>query len=162
MMAPPPARGASGRALPLPLLFLNAVGLRRTWDLQGYAGDALALLSGRGRAYGYHHVKRFLSDLAQAGAAGPLTDALAAWTTALWPPSSTADAPPPTFYIDGHRKPVYSDRLIRAASWPGAGPCSAAARSRSCTTPTGTLLATTDRGDTRLTASAPALSSSRE
>ncbi len=36
---------ASRQALVLTLLFLGAVGLRRTWDLRGYTGDALALLS---------------------------------------------------------------------------------------------------------------------
>jgi len=35
--------------LVLTLLFLGVVGLRRTWDLRGYTGDALALLSGRKR-----------------------------------------------------------------------------------------------------------------
>jgi hypothetical protein len=30
--------------LVLTLLFLGVVGLRRTWDLRGYTGDALALL----------------------------------------------------------------------------------------------------------------------
>ncbi len=97
------------RALLLTLLFLNAVGLRRTWDLRGYAGDALALLTGRDRTYGYRHIERFLADLARAGAADPLTNALAAWATALWrprPSPASVDAPPPVFYIDGHRKPI--------------------------------------------------------
>ena len=35
---------ASLRMLVLTLLFLGVVGLRRTWDLRGYTGDALALL----------------------------------------------------------------------------------------------------------------------
>lgn len=39
-------------ALLLTLLFLPVVGLRRTWDLRSYSGDALALLTGRGWAYG--------------------------------------------------------------------------------------------------------------
>jgi len=60
----------------LTLLFLNAVGLRRTWDLRGYVGDALALLTGRDRAYGYRRVEHVLSDLARAGSADPLTDAM--------------------------------------------------------------------------------------
>jgi hypothetical protein len=37
----------------LTLLFLEAVGLQRTWDLRGYTGQALALLTGRHLAYGY-------------------------------------------------------------------------------------------------------------
>ena len=41
----------------LTLLFLEAVGLRRTWDLRGYTGKALALLTGRHRAYGYRHTE---------------------------------------------------------------------------------------------------------
>jgi hypothetical protein len=37
----------------LTLLFLEAVGLQRTWDLRSYTGQALALLTGRRLAYGY-------------------------------------------------------------------------------------------------------------
>lgn len=36
---------ASRRMVVLTLLFLGVVGLRRTWDLRGYTGDALALPS---------------------------------------------------------------------------------------------------------------------
>ena len=72
--------------LVLTLLFLGVVGLRRTWDLRGYTGEALALLSGRKRAYGYFHTERLLSQMAQANAAETLTDALAAWTARLWQP----------------------------------------------------------------------------
>ncbi len=39
----------------LTLLFLEAVGLRRTWDLRGYTGQALALFTGRPLTYGYRH-----------------------------------------------------------------------------------------------------------
>src|SRR5215472_9283326 len=46
---------ASRERLLLMLLFLNAVGLRRTWDLRGYTGTALALLTQRQRAYSYRH-----------------------------------------------------------------------------------------------------------
>jgi transposase len=102
------------RALLLTLLFLAVVGLRRTWDLRSYTGDALALLTGRLWAYGYRHVERFLAFLARAGAADPLTDALACWTTRLWLPDqpSVAAAAPAYHYIDGHRKPVYTDDRI--------------------------------------------------
>ena len=37
------------RRLLLTLLFLEAVGLHRTWDLRGYTADGLALLTGRTR-----------------------------------------------------------------------------------------------------------------
>jgi hypothetical protein len=50
--------------LVLTLLFLGVVGLWRTWDLRGYTGEALALLSGRKRAYGYFHTERLLSQMA--------------------------------------------------------------------------------------------------
>ena len=60
------------------------MGLRRTWDLRGYTGHALALLTGRRLAYGYRHIERFLAELAQIGADEVLTDALASWTASLW------------------------------------------------------------------------------
>ena len=62
------------------LLFLGAVGLHRPWELRGYSGGGLALLTGRTRAYGYRSTERFLSELACSGGADALTDALAAWT----------------------------------------------------------------------------------
>lgn len=87
------------RALLLTLLFLPVVGLRRTWDLRSYSGDALALLTGRGWAYGYRHVERFLSWLARAGAADRFTDVLAHWTSQLWqPPAPAPDASTSTTY----------------------------------------------------------------
>jgi len=106
---------ASRQMLVLTLLFLHAVGLHRTWDLRGYTGDALGLLTGRKRAYGYAHVERFLSQLSFAGGAQALTTALGKWTTHLWQPSDEDEAPTdiePCFYIDGHRKPVYANKLI--------------------------------------------------
>jgi hypothetical protein len=97
----------------LTLLFLEAMGLRRTWNLRGYTGQALALLTDRRRAYGYRHIERFLSELAQIGAGEALTDALAHWTTSLWKREPhVADGSLPVFYIDGHRKAVYADHLI--------------------------------------------------
>ena len=104
---------ASRRMLVLTLLFLGAVGLRRTWDLRGYTGDTLALLSGRKRAYGYFHTERLLSQMSQANGMETLTDALAAWTAQLWYPPIREHLPQSTtFYVDGHRKPVYTDVLI--------------------------------------------------
>jgi len=98
----------------LTLLFLGAVGLHRTWDLRGYTADGLALLTGRKRAYGYCYTEAFLSQVAHAGGADRLTDALAQWTMHLWHPSEEPSEHPTTLtcYIDGHRKPVYSDVLI--------------------------------------------------
>ena len=97
----------------LTLLFLNAVGLRHTWDLRSYTGAGLAVLSGRQRAYGYRHTERFLSQVARAGGDEALTDALAGWTAKLWPLEKPKPGQPtPTFYVDGHKKPVYTDHLI--------------------------------------------------
>jgi hypothetical protein len=96
------------------LLFLGAVGLRRTWDLRGYTSDGLALLSGRKRAYGYRYTEAFLSQIAHAGGAERLTDALAHWTTHLWHPLDGASEVKCalTCYIDGHHKPVYTNACI--------------------------------------------------
>jgi hypothetical protein len=97
----------------LTLLFLGAVSLRRPCDLKRYTGDALGLLTGRRRAYGFWHTERFLSQVARSGGDETLTDALAAWTSKLWPVGpSQPGSPPPAFYVDGHRKPVLSDHLI--------------------------------------------------
>jgi hypothetical protein len=91
----------------LTLLFLEAVALRRTWDLRGYTGQALAILTGRRLAYGYRHTERCLAELAGVGADEALTTALASWTATLWKPRlRLADGPVPVFYVDGHRKPV--------------------------------------------------------
>jgi hypothetical protein len=100
------------QSLLLTLLFLAVVGLRRTWDLRSYTGDALALLTGRPRAYGYRHVERFLSQVATTAVVEALTDALACWTTSLWKATVPAAERLLTVYIDGHRKPVYSEHLI--------------------------------------------------
>lgn len=91
--------------LVLTLWLLNAVGLRRTSDLRSYTGDTLGLLTGRERAYGYFHTERFLAHLASNGGAECLTDALGKWTAHLWKETVC-------FYIDGHRKPVYTAHLI--------------------------------------------------
>lgn len=107
------SRPATLRRQLLTLLFLEAVGLRRTWDLRGYSGQALALLTGRQRAYGYRHTERFLAELASIGADAPLTEALARWTASLWKEAPQGkENQIPVFYVDGHRKPVYSDALI--------------------------------------------------
>ncbi len=104
------------RRLLLTLLFLGAVGLQRTWDLRGYTADGLALLTGRTRAYGYRYIETFLSQIAYADGAERFTDALAFWATQLWHPmGETREAEHPhalTCYVDGHRKPVYSEVLL--------------------------------------------------
>jgi hypothetical protein len=145
------------RALLLTLLFLTAVGLKRTWDLRGYTGTALALLTGRAQAYGYQHVERFLAELARAGSAAPLTDALAQWTTRLWLSTSLAtEAPTLTVYIDGHRKAVYTDaRIPRSlvARTGSVGGCRALVLLHDAQGHP--LLLTTHRGDTHLTLALP-------
>jgi hypothetical protein len=104
------------RRLLLTLLFLGAVGLQRTWDLRGYTADGLALLTGRTRAYGYRYTEVFLSQAARADGAERFTDALACWATQRWHPTEdTGVAKHPyalTCYVDGHRKPVYTEVLI--------------------------------------------------
>jgi hypothetical protein len=102
------------RQLLLTLLFLPLGGLRRTHDLRGYTGDALAVVTGRPRAYGYCHTERFLSQLAKANGSEVLTTALGSWTTQLWETENQdgREEAAPCLYIDGHRKPVYADYLI--------------------------------------------------
>jgi len=100
----------------LTLLFLGAVGLSRTWDLRRYTADGLALLTGRMRAYGYRYAEAFLSQVASADGADSFTSALACWATQLWHSTGETerDEQPHTLtcYVDGHRKPVYSDVLL--------------------------------------------------
>jgi hypothetical protein len=99
----------------LTLLFLPVAGLARTWDLRGYTGTMLALVTGRERSYSQRYTERFLARLAKASATERLTEVVARWTWSLWqteePPSDQPKASP-FFYIDGHRKAVYSDVLI--------------------------------------------------
>jgi len=150
-------QSATLRALLLTLLFLTGVGLRRTCDLRGYTGAALALLTGRCRAYGFRHVERFLAQVAQAGGATALTDALAQWTARLWLPAApAAELPALTVYIDGHRKAVYSDkRLPRGlvARYGVVAGCRALVLLHDAQGHP--LLVTTHRGDTHLTVSLP-------
>ncbi len=101
--------------LVLTLLFLPVAGLARTWDLRSYTGTMLAVLTGRERAYSQRYTERFLARLAHAGAAERLTKVVARWTWSLWQ-AEQADSDQPTalpvFYVDGHRKAVYSDVLV--------------------------------------------------
>ncbi len=105
----------SRRMLLLTLLFLGAVGLRRTWDVRGYSGDALGVLTGRKRAYGDAHVERFLSQLAHAGRAQTFTQAFEKWAACLW--QSSANEEPATdrsscFSVDGLSLAVYTEQFI--------------------------------------------------
>jgi hypothetical protein len=102
------------RQLLLTLLFLPLSGLHRTHDLRSYTGNTLAVMTGRHRAYGYCHTERFLSQLAKAKGSEALTTALGSWTAHLWKEGlqEASEEPVPSFYIDGHRKPVYTDCLI--------------------------------------------------
>jgi hypothetical protein len=75
----------------------------------------LGVLTGRKRAYGYAHVERFLSQLARAGGAETFTQAFEKWTARLWQSRATEETATdrsPCFYVDGHRKPVYTEQLI--------------------------------------------------
>jgi hypothetical protein len=94
--------------LVLTLLFLPVAGLARTWDLRGYTGTMLALLTGRERAYSQRYTERFLADLARTQASARLTEGLAKWTWSLWGNGSVLAV----CYVDGHRKAVYSDVLV--------------------------------------------------
>lgn len=107
------------RRLVFTLLFLGVSGLQRTWDLRGYTAEGLALLTGRTRAYSYRYTEAFLSQVARADGAERFTEMLGSWATHLWHPTlAAAEADHPhhlqalTCYIDGHRKPVYSDVLL--------------------------------------------------
>lgn len=143
----------------LTLLFLGVVGLRRLWDLRGYAQEGLALLTTRRRAYGYRTIERFLSQVAQAGGAEPFTDALARWSARLWKPGAEeSQSISPPYYVDGHRKPVFSDFLLPR------GVIGRTGKILGCRTllllhdeQGHPLLATTHRGDLHLTLGAPTL-----
>jgi len=91
------------------LLFMAVGDVFRPYDLRSYSGDSLSLLSGRSRTLGYVHTERFLSQLARVDADEEATRVLSAWISGLWEHDETT-----VYYVDGHRKPVYSDvRLPR-------------------------------------------------
>src|SRR5260370_5002770 len=110
----PPNPAVVARLL-VTLLFRPVAGLARIWDLRSYTGTMLAILSGRERAYSQRYTERFLARLAHAGAAERLTEVIARWTWSLWHvahPGSDKPRAPAVFYVDGHRKAVYSDVLV--------------------------------------------------
>lgn len=135
------------------------MGLQRAWDLRGYTGQALALLTDRHRAYGYRHTERFLAELASVGADAPLTKALARWTASLWEPGPQGrENPVPIFYVDGHRKPVYADSLIPRGLIGRTGKILGCRALVVLHDQEGhPLLATTHRGDQHLTMGLPAI-----
>jgi hypothetical protein len=97
------------------LLFLPVAGLARTWDLRSYTGTMLAILSGRECAYSQGYTEQFLARLARAKAAERLTETMARWTWSLWQTEQTSpdqNGTPAVFYVDGHRKAVYSAVLV--------------------------------------------------
>ena len=159
----PPLGGSSAavrQRLLLTLLFLGTVGLHRTWDLRGYTSDGLALLTGRKRAYGYRYTEAFLSQVADADGAERLTDALACWTMHLWHASAEGTKQPQslTCYVDGHRKPVYSDVLIPRGLIGRLGAILGCRALVLLHDEQGhPLLATTHRGDQHLTAGLPTI-----
>jgi hypothetical protein len=149
---------ATRRQSLLTLLFLGVVGLRRPWELRGYTGDALALLTGRRQAYGYWQSERFLSQVAQAGGDEALTNVLAAWTAKLWSLEQPKPGQsPPAFYLDGHKKPVYTDHLIPRGLVGRTGKILGCRALLLLHDAAGhPLFATTHRGDLHLTRGAPA------
>ena len=100
------------RSLLLTLLFLPAVGLHRFWELRSYTGGELAVLTGRPHPYSYRHTERFLLQLSATHADRALTEALARWTAAVWQVEKRSREASSSFYVDGHRKPVYTETLI--------------------------------------------------
>jgi hypothetical protein len=135
------------------LLFLGAVGLQRPWDLRGYSGDGLALLTERSQAYGYVHTERFLAQVAQADGDQTLTAAVTCWSAQLWGVDEQT-----LYYVDMHRKPVYAEvRLPRGLigrTGKVLGCRGLALLNDEAGHP---LLAITDRGDTHLTQAFPRL-----
>jgi hypothetical protein len=148
--------------LVLTLLFLPVAGLARTWDLRTYTGSLLALVTGRGCAYSYAYVEQFLSRLAHAQAEEGLTDAVAQWTWALWHDEQAHEEQEEqraVFYVDGHRKAVYSDVLVPRGPVGKLGGKILGCRELVLLHDNRghPLLATTRRGDQHLTIGAPQL-----
>jgi hypothetical protein len=153
--------------LVLTLLFLPVAGLARTWDLRGYTGTMLARLSGRERAYSQRYTERFLAGLAHTGAAERLTEVIAKWTWSLWQqeqPGADQAAPPAVFYVDGHRKAVYSDVLVPRGPVGKLGGKILGCRELVVLHDADghPLLTTTHRGDSHLTVGAPQMLHSYE
>jgi hypothetical protein len=99
-------------------------------------------------------VERFLSQVATTAGVEALTDALAGFTTSLWKATS-AEAKAPTVYIDGHRKPVYSEHLIPRGLIGRTGAIEGCRALVLHDAQGHTLLVTTHRGDLHLTSGLP-------
>jgi len=127
----------------------------------------LALLSGRERAYSQRYTERFLARLAAVGTAERLTEVVARWTWSLWqmePTCSEQTASPAVFYVDGHRKAVYSDMLLPRGPVGKLGGKILGCRELVVLHDADghPLLATTHRGDCHLTLGAPQMLHSYE
>src|SRR5260221_4003057 len=75
----------------------------------------LAVVTGRERAYSQRYTERLLAGLAHSGAADCFTEVVAKWTWLLWQEERTCSEQSDAhavFYVDGHRKAVYSDVLL--------------------------------------------------
>src|SRR6266566_98838 len=158
---PSPARRLSQPQLNLllTLLFLNAVGLHRPWDLRTYTGSELGLLTGRPQPYSYRHVERSLRILALANADEAFTAALPRWTSALWQVKARSqEATSPHVYVDGHRKAVDTDTLIPRGLIGNSGKILGCRALTLLHDDQGhPLLASTHRGDLHLTNGIPAV-----
>ena len=152
------------RSLLLTLLFLPAVGLHRFWELRSYTGGELAVLTGRSQPYSYRHTERFLLQLSAAQADQALTQALARWTAAVWQVEERSrGASSPCFYVDGHRKPVYTETLIPRGLIGRLGKIAGCRALVLLHDEQGhPLLVTTHRGDLHLTQGVPQLLTSYE
>jgi hypothetical protein len=124
----------------------------------------LALLTTRHHTYGYCTIERFLAEVAQAGGAESFTEALAHWTARLWKPTGDETQPHSSpYFLDGHRKPVFSNCLLPR------GVIGRTGKILGCRTLVllhddrgHPLLATTHRGDLHLTLGTPSLLSRYE
>lgn len=133
------------------LLFMPVADVLRPYDLRSYSGDSLSLLSGRSRTLGYVHTERFLSQLARVDADEEATRVLSAWISGLWEHDETT-----VYYVDGHRKPVYSDvRLPRGLVGRTGKILGARALTLLNDDAGHPLLVTTARGDQHLTVGLP-------
>jgi hypothetical protein len=125
------------------------------WDLRSYTGRELALLIGRSQAYSYRHMERFLRLLATTHTDASLTKAVARWTTTLWQ-SGNGSSNASSFYVDGHRKPIYTKTLIPRGLIGRLGKIAGCRALVLLHDEQGhPLLATTHRGDLHLTSGIP-------
>ncbi len=159
----PPRLFHPQRSLLLTLLFLPAVGLHRLWELRSYTGRELTLLTGRAHPYSYRHTERFLLQLSAAQADQALTEALARWRASVWQVGERSREASSSFYVDGHRKPVYTETLIPRGLIGRLGKIAGCRALVLLHDEQGhPLLVTTHRGDLHLTQSMPPLLTSYE